>query len=288
MLSDMRAKDDIRDAGPELDEALGKMGHYQYEYNIPGQPKGTQTGTMAQELASSKAGSKLVGQYPSGGLGVKIPEATNFALAGLSRLNERLESVENGQAPRDSMVFGDAQFREPGGDAAWTIREEPDFLLAKNDRTNELRKIMTEPLNANEHSQAVNRPHGAGPIDGRRVAASNGTFGDGMLGGIMGGGSSSPAPAAAGISPQAAASPGMMGGGVGGVPLIGAQAPASMSQGGGQGSSALGTMGDSLQNMGKQYQASQQSAGLQQAGTAAKLDAASMGAGGDLMLGAEM
>lgn len=160
MMSDARAKDNIRDAGPELDKALGAIHPHQYEYKDGlGQPPGTQTGIMAQELASTDAGSKLVAPHPAGGMGVKIPEATSFALAGLARLNERIDSMQ-----RDN-IFGDAKLQEPnGGSAGWTLREEPDFILAKNDRTGELQKVLTAPLSAGEHHQAVNRPHGAGPI----------------------------------------------------------------------------------------------------------------------------
>lgn len=189
MLSDERSKTNIKDGGRGIDTALQAMHPHQYEYKQGlGQRPGQHTGIMAQELASTDAGSALVGAYPGGGMGVKVPEATNFALAAVARLNEKIDNLQRGG------TFGDAQFKEPGGDAAWTIREEPDFLLAKNDRTGELRKIQTSALNAEEHHQAVNRPHGAGPIDGRRISApSNGQYGDGMLGGILGGGGGAPA-----------------------------------------------------------------------------------------------
>lgn len=196
MFSDRRGKDNIRDAGPKLDEALNHMGAYQYEYKPGlGQAAGTQTGTMAQDLASTDAGRNLVGMHPTGAMGVKIPEATSFALASVARLNERINNLQRGG------VYGDMQFQEPGGgDAAWTIREEPDFLLAKNDRTGALRKIVTEPLSADEHHQAVSRPHGAGPIDGRRVAApSDGKFGDAMAGATGAGASQAGAQLAAGF-----------------------------------------------------------------------------------------
>lgn len=181
MMSDQRAKDNIRDAGPGLDEALNNIHGYQYNYKPGlGQSPETQTGIMAQDLASTDAGSKLVGQHPSGAMGVKIPEATGFALASVAHLNQKINNLQRGG------VYGDMQFQEPGGgQAAWTIREEPDFLLAKNDRTGELRKIMTQSLSKDEHEQAVNRPHGAGPIDGRRVpAVGDAQYGDAQFGGI--------------------------------------------------------------------------------------------------------
>jgi hypothetical protein len=103
-----------------------------------------------------------------------------------------------------AMAFLDAKFREPGkGGAAWTIREEPDFLLAKNDRTGELRKILTAPLAPHEKHEALNRPHGAGPIDDKPSPNAGNAFrgavsADGyhadmpIIGGLMGGGGSSP------------------------------------------------------------------------------------------------
>lgn len=268
MLSDARAKNNIRDAGPKLDEALSALGAHQYEYNVPGQPRGTQTGVMAQELASTDAGRKLVAPYPGGGMGVKVPEATNFALAGIARLNERLNNLQRGETKFGDAQYGDMQFQEPGGgSAAWTIREEPDFLLAKNDRTGELRKLLTGPLDKNEKQQAVNRPHGAGPINGRRVP-SNGTFGDGMLGGIMGGGDSTPSGPT--TNPQAAVSPAMMNGAAG-PQVVGQQPPMQAPQqqfGAGANASAFGPIGSqwiNASNMAKQQ------------GAASALNAASSG-----------
>jgi hypothetical protein len=57
----------------------------------------------------------------------------------------------------------DVKLQEPGGRSAMTLREEPGFLLLRNDRTGELRKVATEPLSEDEHRQAM-APHGAGPL----------------------------------------------------------------------------------------------------------------------------
>lgn len=71
------------------------------------------------------------------------------------------------------MAAGDLHLKEPGpggqqnmqdtSGAHWIIREEPDFLLAANMRTGQMRKILTAPLSPDEHSQAMSR-HGAGPL----------------------------------------------------------------------------------------------------------------------------
>lgn len=93
----------------------------------------------------------------------------------------------------------DVRMREPGGGAGWTIREEPDFLLARNDLTGELRKLATQPLTKEEHAQAK-APHGAGPIGSVRPD----TLQVGDLG--VGGGSQAPGASPSG-SPSAPPAP---------------------------------------------------------------------------------
>lgn len=226
--SDARAKQNIEDAGPGLDEALNNLRPYNFEYKDGfGQAPGRKTGIMAQDLAATDAGSSLIGAHPSGGMAIKGPEGLGFALASVGRLNERLNKLEHGSGGASGQ-FGDAQFREPGGDAAYTLREMPDFMLVKNDRTGEMRKMATEPLSQGEKKEALHAPHGAGPIDGRRVP-SNGTYGDmgigsimGMAGGLMGGGKDKPAPSPPPQLPQQLP----MMGAIGGSPVqpLGAQA----------------------------------------------------------------
>lgn len=192
MLSDARQKDNIRDAGHDLDDALNAIRPYHFEYKPEaGQSPGTKTGVMAQDLATTTAGQSLIGPHPSGGMGVKINEGLGFALGAVGRLNERLNELARGVSTGPSGgnlsgQFGDAQFREPGGDAAYTLREMPDFMLVKNDRTGEMRKMATEPLTDEEKHEAKHAPHGAGPIDGRRVPAKgDAIYGDMNMGGIM-------------------------------------------------------------------------------------------------------
>ena len=92
--SDIRAKKDIRSAGPEVDEAMDAMGDYRYRYRDQRDGRGTQVGPMAQELASTEAGRNAVARGPDDQLYIKGPQATGLALAGLARLNERLRAVE--------------------------------------------------------------------------------------------------------------------------------------------------------------------------------------------------
>lgn len=95
--SDVRAKSNIRDGGAAIDQTLGQMGAYQYEYNRPDLPKGTQTGTMAQQLLGTPAGAPLVARDEHGRLVIQGPQATNFSLAALARLNDRVQQLEGQQ-----------------------------------------------------------------------------------------------------------------------------------------------------------------------------------------------
>lgn len=98
-MSDERAKEDVSDAGEDLDDAMSKLRPVNYKYKPGlGQDPGPQTGIMAQHLASSKAGAKVVFKGDDGLLRVKVPQAATLALAGLARLSERLRKLEAGNA----------------------------------------------------------------------------------------------------------------------------------------------------------------------------------------------
>lgn len=60
--------------------------------------------------------------------------------------------------------YADADLQEPSGDAHWTLREEDNFILAKNQRTGELQAVETRPLTTEERKQAL-APHGAGSLE---------------------------------------------------------------------------------------------------------------------------
>ena len=61
------------------------------------------------------------------------------------------------------MPVGESHLREPGGGAAWMLREEPSFILAMNERTGKMGAINLKPLTADQKRQAK-APHGAGPL----------------------------------------------------------------------------------------------------------------------------
>lgn len=99
---------------------------------------------------------------------LQAQEANQSTSAGLNENNasnkSNLLGTTIGTVGKVVESFLDVKMREPGGRSGWTIREEPDFLLARNDRTGELRKLATQPLTREEHAQAM-APHGAGPIE---------------------------------------------------------------------------------------------------------------------------
>lgn len=115
------------------------------------------------DLRFSQGGFGSHGQEPNPGqpsLNAGPPEAR-----GLARFAKRPDAVGGWSGIRAA----DADFQEPakvdrkGGLAHWTLREEPDFIAAANQRNHTLKKIVTEDLTPKEKAQVLG-PHGAGPI----------------------------------------------------------------------------------------------------------------------------
>ena len=75
----------------------------------------------------------------------------------------------------------DADLQEPGGPAHWTLREEDNYILAKNQRTGEMRALATRPLTDREFNQAMSK-HGAGPLGGEDPRRMRTTFHDFQMG----------------------------------------------------------------------------------------------------------
>lgn len=67
--------------------------------------------------------------------------------------------------PDSSDVRADVDLQEPNSKdpASWTIREEDNYILAKNQKTGDMKKIAMEPLSKEEMKQAEMK-HGAGPL----------------------------------------------------------------------------------------------------------------------------
>lgn len=93
MASDKNLKANIKSSGRDVDEAMGALRPYSYDYKDEKYGSGKQTGIMAQHLMKSKAGKGVVAETPEG-LMVKLPQATGLALAGIARLDKRLRAVE--------------------------------------------------------------------------------------------------------------------------------------------------------------------------------------------------
>ncbi len=98
--------------------------------------------------------------------------------------NENMAMGGLGAAAGLALAFADADLQEPGGDAHWTLREEPDFILAVNQRTGRMGAIDPRPLTDREFNQAMAK-HGAGPLGGDDPRRQRTTFSDMPIGGAM-------------------------------------------------------------------------------------------------------
>jgi hypothetical protein len=97
VMSDRRLKQDVKPVPPsDIDGFLKSVGKTQtWEYQ-PGEglPPGRKVGPMAQDLAADKLASEAVGTRPDGKMSLDYQRLGALALAGLGRLNERVEGLE--------------------------------------------------------------------------------------------------------------------------------------------------------------------------------------------------
>jgi len=115
--------------------------------------------------------------------GASSPDTSGFGGAGGSGA---ASDMQMGEAS-----FGDADFQEPGGEAHWTLREEDNFILAKNQRTGQMMKLATQPLSKSEQQQA-NAPHGAGGLGANDPNRQHSEMNDMDLMGALSGSGMSP------------------------------------------------------------------------------------------------
>lgn len=95
-MSDERVKEQIEDAGDEVDAALEALLPKAYVYKDQGKHgKGRRVGIMAQDLERSRAGSHVVTEVADG-KAIDLSKATSLALASVSRLHHRLRKLEGG------------------------------------------------------------------------------------------------------------------------------------------------------------------------------------------------
>lgn len=101
ILSDEKAKTNIKPADAEIQAFLDTVGSHQYNYkpSVEGQPgtaPGKHTGPMAQELEKSPLGKQMVVDTPNG-KGVDFERGLGTIIAGLATLNKRIEGLEGGK-----------------------------------------------------------------------------------------------------------------------------------------------------------------------------------------------
>jgi hypothetical protein len=95
-MSDERVKEQIEDAGDEVDQALEALLPKAYVYKDQGKHgQGRRVGIMAQDLERSRAGSHVVTEVKDG-KAIDLSKATSLALASVARLHHRLRKIEGG------------------------------------------------------------------------------------------------------------------------------------------------------------------------------------------------
>ena len=100
MLSDERAKEDIKPAARDIRDFLSKLNAAKYRYkedlaDDPAAGEGEHYSVMAQDLARSKLGSQMVEQRPDGYLQVNYAKGFAAMLAAQSDIHKRLKKIEN-------------------------------------------------------------------------------------------------------------------------------------------------------------------------------------------------
>jgi hypothetical protein len=96
LLSDRRAKTDVRPGDLDVDAFLRDLKAYNFKYKdptAPGAAPGQRTGIMVQDLERNRLGRSLVRETPAG-KAIDVNQATGAALAALASLNARVSKVE--------------------------------------------------------------------------------------------------------------------------------------------------------------------------------------------------
>jgi hypothetical protein len=130
-----------------------------------------QAGYNYAGLTQSVLGSSLSGQEAGqnnklgmGAQGIQQQQANN------AQNNAMISAGTSSAGALIGLLAADADLQEPGGTAAWTLREESGgpghdpFILALDRQKGRALKLATEPLSRSEHEQAFREPHGAGPL----------------------------------------------------------------------------------------------------------------------------
>lgn len=95
IMSDERAKTNIKNGNSSAGEFLDALSAKQYQYRDQQNGQGEQTGVMAQALARTPVGRQMVIQDPNSGmLGIDASRAVGPNLAAMAYLNDRLDAIE--------------------------------------------------------------------------------------------------------------------------------------------------------------------------------------------------
>lgn len=95
LLSDRRAKKDVRDARPDADQFLKRLHAKSWKYRDRANGEGRHTGVMAQDLEATRAGRRAVIDTPRGKM-VDYGQLAPVLTAALGRVAERVERLEKG------------------------------------------------------------------------------------------------------------------------------------------------------------------------------------------------
>jgi hypothetical protein len=167
-------------------EQIGAIGQSaNIEGNIEGQNQalGTMYGNLSTGQANIDSGHAADAQQASQAANQSAMQGISSGAGAVAGL---MLAAADGDMGGDGVPVGQKDFVEPNRpaqDAAhWTIREEKNFLLAKNQRTGQMYKLATVPLSPQEHRQAL-APHGAGPLGANDPRRQRSQMADGDVGG---------------------------------------------------------------------------------------------------------
>ena len=93
--SDVLNKEDIKTADMELDEFMSTLQPYRYKYKDKSMGDGEHMGVMANDMAKSPVGMKIVVATPKG-LAIDTKKGFGVLAAAIGRLNKKLEESKNG------------------------------------------------------------------------------------------------------------------------------------------------------------------------------------------------
>jgi len=95
MASDENVKENIEIAPEQIDDLLNNLTGFKYDYKDPEKHgEGKRMGVMAQDVEQSEMGKELVSEDEEGVKRIDTGKSVSAILAGLARMNERLNKVE--------------------------------------------------------------------------------------------------------------------------------------------------------------------------------------------------